>query len=130
MDQQLGKEYKLCNKQLIDALFTSGRSQKQYPLVAKYNVQELRSNAAFQIVISAPKKTFRTAIQRNRMKRICREAVRKNKKVLESYLNDQNQQLGIFLLYTGKEEILPAKLEQKTKTLFQKIIDDLQLNYA
>ena len=64
------------------------------------------------------------------MKRICREAVRKNKTELESYLNDHNQQLGIFLLYTGKEEILPAKLEQKTKALFQKIIDDLQQNYA
>jgi ribonuclease P protein component len=130
MNQQLGKEYKLCNKKLIDALFESGRSQKQYPLVAKYDLQQLRSKTAFQIVIAAPKRTFKTAIQRNRVKRICREAVRKNKKELESYLDDQNKQIGIFLLYTGKEEILPAKLEQKTNALFQKIIDDLQQNYA
>lgn len=56
--------------------------------------------------------------------------MRKNKSELESYLNEQNQQLGIFLLYTGKEEIEPAKLEQKTAALFRKIIDDLQQNYA
>ncbi|PWL32912.1 MAG: hypothetical protein DCO96_00745 [Fluviicola sp. XM-24bin1] len=130
MNQQLGKEYKLCNKQLIDALFDSGRSQKQYPLIAKYDVQELKSNTPFQIVIAAPKRTFKTAIQRNRVKRICREAVRKNKMELESYLLEQNQQLGIFLLYTGKEEVGALKLEQKTKALFQKIIDDLQQNYA
>mmetsp|Transcript_10047 Transcript_10047/g.11680 ORF Transcript_10047/g.11680 Transcript_10047/m.11680 type:complete len:131 (-) Transcript_10047:388-780(-) len=130
MNQRLGKEYKLCNKRIIDALFDSGRSQKQYPLIAKYDLHDFKSNPTFQIVIAAPKRTFKTAIQRNRVKRICREAVRKNKTELESYLNDHNQQLGIFLLYTGKEEILPAKLEQKTKALFQKIIDDLQQNYA
>ncbi|MCR9170933.1 MAG: ribonuclease P protein component [bacterium] len=130
MNQQLGKEYKLCNKQLIDALFDGGRSQKQYPFIVKYAVQELKSNTPFQMVIAAPKRTFKTAVQRNRIKRICREAVRKNKTELESFLNDQNRQLGIFLLYTGKEEILPAKLEQKTRVLFQKIIDDLQHNYA
>lgn len=130
MDQRFGKEYKLCNKQQIDALFASGRSQKQYPLVAKYDVQDLNSPAPFQIVIAAPKRTFKTAIQRNRIKRICREAVRKNKLELESYLKEQNRQLGIFLLYTGKEELISNKLEQKTAALFQKIIDDLQQNYA
>ena len=130
MNQQLGKEYKLCNKQLIDAIFAAGRSQKQYPLVAKYDVQDLKSSIPFQIVIAAPKRTFKTAVQRNRIKRICREAVRKNKVELETYLSDQKKQLGIFLLYTGNEEMVPAKLELKTKALFQKIIDDLQHNYA
>ena len=130
MNQQLGKEYKLCNKKQIDALFATGRSQKQYPLVAKYDIQSLNSTSPFQIVIAAPKRTFKTAIQRNRVKRICREAVRKNKSELESYLKEHNRQLGIFLLYTGKDELLSAKLEQKTATLFRKIIDDLQKNYA
>ncbi|XOV65955.1 MAG: ribonuclease P protein component [Fluviicola sp.] len=130
MDQHFGKNYKLCNKEHIDGLFATGRSQKQYPFVAKYDVQELKSTSPFQIVISAPKRTFKTAVSRNRVKRICREAVRKNKQELESYLKDQNKQLGIFLLYTGKEEILTEKLEQKVRTLFQKIIDDLQNNYA
>jgi len=130
MNQQFGKEYKLCNKQQIDALFAQGRAQKQYPLLVRYNLHSLNTTTSFQIVIAAPKRTFKTAIQRNRIKRICREAVRKNKSELESYLKEQNQQLGIFLLYTGKEEIEPAKLEQKTAALFRKIIDDLQQNYA
>jgi ribonuclease P protein component len=130
MEQSLGKEYKLCHKQQIDALFSSGSAQKQYPLIARYQVQDLTSRTSFQIVISAPKRTFKTAVQRNRIKRICKEAVRKNKSELETWLKEHNQQLGIFLLYTGKEEILPSKLEQKTQNLFQKIIDDLQQNYA
>jgi len=130
MKQTLGKAYKLCNKKHIDALFVSGSYQKQYPLVARYEVRPLHNNVPFQVVIAAPKRTFKTAIQRNRIKRICREAVRKNKSALETWLESHEHQLGIFLLYTGKEEMPLPKLEQKTKQLFQKIIDDLQQNYA
>lgn len=130
MEQSLGKSYKLCNKDQIDAIFASGQTQKQYPLVAKYDFIQKPGAPRFQIVIAAPKRTFRTAIKRNRIKRICREAVRKNKKELETWLNDNNSQLGIFLLYTGKEEVSVLKLSKKTQDLFQKIIDDLHTRYA
>ncbi|GAB5417436.1 MAG: hypothetical protein Crog4KO_30180 [Crocinitomicaceae bacterium] len=130
MNQSLGKEYKLCHKQHIDALFETGNAQKQYPLVARYQTFDFKGDIPFQIVISAPKRTYKTAVQRNRIKRICKEAVRKNKAELETWLQEHNRQLGIFLLYTGKEEMPAPKLERKTKVLFQKIIDDLQQNYA
>lgn len=130
MDQSFGKAYKLCNKRQIDELFVSGRSQKQYPLVAKYDRVTLTSEVPFQMVITAPKRTFKSAVQRNRIKRICREAVRKNKTELETWLKDHDYQLGIFLLYTGKEEMPLSKLERKTADLFRKIIDDLHNNYA
>jgi len=130
MNQTFGKEYKLCNKRQIDAIFASGKSQKAYPLIARYSCLTTNSNIPFQIVISAPKRTFRSAVQRNRIKRICREAVRNNKAELETWLRDRNFQLGIFLLYTGKEEIPFSKLERKTANLFRKIIDDLHKNYA
>lgn len=61
MNQQFGKEYKLCNKQQIDALFAEGRAQKQYPLLVRYNLHPLNSTTSFQIVIAAPKRTFKTA---------------------------------------------------------------------
>ena len=130
MSQSLGKAYKLCNKDQIDAIFAAGQTQKQYPLVAKYDIVQKSGAPLFQIVIAAPKRTFRTAIQRNRIKRICREAVRKNKAELETWLHENKCQLGIFLLYTGKEEIPILKLEKKTNDLFQKIINDLHTKYA
>lgn len=126
MDQKFGKAYKLCNKKQIDSIFESGKTQKQYPLIAKYTKLELHSDKNFQIVISAPKRTFRSAVKRNRIKRICHEAVRKNKHVLEDWLCTHPDQLGIFLLYTGKEEVSGVGLEQKTRQLFQKIIQDLE----
>lgn len=130
MNQTFGKSYKLCNKKQIDAIFESGSTQKQYPFIAKYKVLELQSDESFQMVISAPKRTFRSAVKRNRIKRICREAVRKNKHELEDWLKNHEYQLGIFLLYTGKEELDPSGLERKTQQLFQKIIQDLHATNA
>lgn len=125
MDQSFGKAYKLCNKKQIDSIFDSGRTQKQYPLIAKYKPMELSSEMPFQMVIAAPKRTFRSAVKRNRIKRICREAVRKNKYLLEDWLKTQECQVGIFLLYSGKEEIDVVGLERKAQRLFEKIINDL-----
>ncbi len=130
MDQSFGKPYKLCNKKQIDTIFATGRTQKQYPLIARYQSMELNSNMPFQMVISAPKKMFRSAVKRNRIKRICREAVRKNKTELETWLNEHHSQLGIFLLYTGKEELTHEGLERKTQQLFHKIIEDLHATNA
>ena len=130
MDQSFGKAYKLCNKKQIDSIFDSGRTQKQFPLIAKYKPLELSTEAPFQMVIAAPKRTFRSAVKRNRIKRICREAVRKNKHLLEDWLKNHNSQVGIFLLYTGKEEIDAAGLEQKTQKLLKKIIHDLDATNA
>lgn len=130
MDQSFGKAYKLCNKRQIDSIFETGRTQKQYPFIARYKPMELNSDKPFQMVISAPKKMFRSAVKRNRIKRICREAVRKNKTELESWLSENQAQLGIFLLYTGKEEMTHDGLERKTQQLFHKIIEDLHATNA
>lgn len=125
MNQSFGKAYKLCNKQQIDLLYSEGRTVKQYPILAKYVPLEFADAQPFQMVITAPKRTFRSAVQRNRIKRICREAVRKNKTILESWLGEHSYQLGIFLLYTGKEEVTASELEKKIQLLFKKIIDDI-----
>lgn len=130
MDQSFGKAYKLCNKKQIDSIFDSGRTQKQYPLIAKYKPLELSTETPFQMIIAAPKRTFRSAVKRNRIKRICREAVRKNKHLLEDWLKNHNSQVGFFLLYTGKEEIDVVELEQKIRKLFKKIIHDLDATNA
>lgn len=125
-----GKSYKLCNHQTIEGLFQFGRSVKKYPLIAKYKLQNAKHSSPLQFAITAPKRNFRNATDRNKIKRLCREAVRKNKRVLESWLDTQDSQLVIFLIFTGKEEMPLEKLERKTKALFEAIIDDIQSDYA
>ncbi|MDC0099829.1 MAG: ribonuclease P protein component [Crocinitomicaceae bacterium] len=128
MNHSFGKAYKLCSKKLIDEVFESGVTVKSYPLIAKYKKVELTNDAPFQMVISAPKRTFKNAFQRNRIKRLCKEAIRLNKQILEEPLNNKKLTLGICLIYSAKEELAIELLNRKTQKLFNKIIDDLDEN--
>ncbi|MEN9400819.1 MAG: hypothetical protein RL632_1922 [Bacteroidota bacterium] len=126
MNQSFGKEYKLCSKKLIDTIFKEGKSVKAFPLTLLYLIHENSRNVPFQLVISAPKKINRHAHDRNRMKRIVREAIRKNKFILEDFLTASNQQLAIFLVYTSKEEMTTEQLDKKTKKIFTQLTEKLQ----
>ena len=57
-DNSFGKDYKLCSKRVIDELFETGATLKQYPLRLLYIKEPVHfsKNTAFQIVISVPKK--------------------------------------------------------------------------
>lgn len=128
MNHSFGKAYKLCSKKLIDEIFESGVTVKSYPLIAKYKTVELKSDTSFQMMISAPKRTFKNAFQRNRIKRLCKEAVRMNKQILEVPLNIKKINLSVCLIYSTKEELTIELLNRKTQKLFNKIIDDLDEN--
>lgn len=121
----LGKKYKLCSKVVIDDLFESGKTVKSYPLIAITKTIEFEDKIPFKIVFSAPKRNFKKAVQRNRIKRICREAVRLNKSILESYLIENNKQLALFLVYSSKDELNSKQLEKKVIKLFNEIIKSL-----
>ncbi len=51
-------------------------------------------------------KNFKRAVDRNRVKRLAREAYRLQKKQLQEVTMQKKLQLNIFFIYTGKE--LPA----------------------
>ena len=121
----LGKRYKLCSKIMIEELFKSGTTIKSYPLIAIYNEVKFTDDTPFKIVFSAPKRTFRKAYQRNRIKRICKEAVRLNKSIIESYLTENNKQLALFLVYSSKDELNHVQLEKKIVKLFNELIKSL-----
>ncbi len=121
----LGKRYKLCSKVLIEDLFKTGTTIKSYPLIAIYNEVEFTDSSTFKIVFSAPKRTFRKAYQRNRIKRICKEAVRLNKAIIETYLTENNKQLALFLVYSSKDELNHVQLEKKVVKLFNQLIKSL-----
>lgn len=125
MNQSFGKAYKLCSKLLIDEIFSSGKMAKAYPFIIRYKTVELPTNTPFQVVISAPKRRFRHAFQRNRIKRVCREVLRKQKHILETPLREKGKQMGLFLIYTGKEELSSQELSHKCEVLFKKIIADI-----
>lgn len=126
MDQKFGKAYKLCSKRAIDSLFEEKNSVKQYPFVINYAPMQLPTAKTFQLVLSAPKRIFRKAHERNRIKRLMKETIRKKKGILEEYLAERGGQLALFLVYTSKDELEYRLLEQKMEQLLNKLVTELK----
>lgn len=122
MDERFGKEYKLCNKKVIASIFEKGKQEKAYPFVLRYIHADLKTNKKFQIVISVPKRTFKRAVDRNRIKRVIREAVRKKKYILEEAISEETQHFALFLIYTAQKEEPYQKITDKIETLFLRSI--------
>lgn len=96
------KEERLRSKKLIAELFGKGSSFNLYPLRFVYLKHPQPEATTPQILVSVSKKYFKKAVDRNRIKRLMREAYRQNKaklKLEEGYLI---KVLGI--IYIGKEK--------------------------
>lgn len=126
MDFSFGKEYKLCSKKKIDAVFESGKSIKQFPVVVKFLETEVPTEKPFQVVFAVPKRSFKKAVDRNRIKRLLREATRFEKHNFESYLEQKKIQMALFVIFTAKEEMELIQLQTKIKKAFVKIIEQLE----
>ena len=102
--QKLSKQERACGKKLTEALFcgANSRSFAAFPLRVVYLVQPLLQaenpeKAAAQMMVSVPKRKFKHAVDRNRVKRQLREAFRKNNPLLYDTL-PQGQQLTMRFL--------------------------------
>lgn len=94
---------RLKSKLVIDKLFAGGNgSFAVFPLRTVYmkveKEHEDMNSVAFppvSILISVPKKRFHNAVDRNRVKRLVREAYRRNKHILWDALADKDFTLAV-----------------------------------
>ena len=79
----LGKNERVSGRTLVQTLFTGGesRSMSYYPLRAIYCLVD--GEAPTRIMVSVPKRCFKRAVKRNRVKRQVKEAYRKQKHLLD-----------------------------------------------
>ena len=126
MNYSFGKEYKLCRKKLIDEIFTDLTSVKKFPFLMHYRLTEEPLEKHFQVVFSAPKRIFRNAVKRNRIKRVMREVFRHEKHILENFLAQEGKYLSLFLVYTSSEELNQEILSEKFRKLIHSLIDNLK----
>jgi ribonuclease P protein component len=122
VNEQFGKAYKLCSKKIIGQLFENGQKISVPTFFVRYDLTVLPSPAPFQLVIAVPKKKVKSAPARNRIKRLIREAIRKNKSNLEHVLLTSNQQLALFLIYQDSEKIDYPEVEHKIVLLLERLV--------
>ena len=108
--QTFTKAERLCSKVLIDKLVEKGNSFQSFPFkITWLETQEIIMPA--QIMISVPKRIFKRAVDRNKLKRRTREAYRKNKMILYDHLN--NKKILFMLIYTAKTIADYKEIEEK-----------------
>lgn len=104
------KREHIVSTRLIETLFGSGSiSMAAYPLRAVYQtIPRERTGVPVQVIISVPKKRFKHAVDRNRVKRQVREAYRHYKQLLfEVIPADQSLLLGFVWI---SDELAPSAL--------------------
>jgi ribonuclease P protein component len=113
----LSKDQKLKSKKQIDALFVQGKQFLVFPIKVVYASQP--NNSGVQIGVSASKRYFKKAVDRNRIKRLLREAYRLQQHIILPVAEQQNIQ--VFFLYIDK--VLPTQqvLHKKMKLVLQKL---------
>lgn len=96
-----GKKEKLKSRKQIEALFLNGKSFAAFPLRITYQFIP-SEESSLQAGVTAGKKYFKKAVDRNRIKRLIREAYRLQKNELTEVLKQKKLRGFLFFMYTDK----------------------------
>lgn len=115
------KSEKLTNHRVIARLFEGqGTAYLAYPVRAVWTTQP-EAEAPVQVLISVSKRRFKKATDRNRIKRLMREAWRLHKQ--QFYQQAEAAQcppIAILLMYVGKETLPYREVEAGIKKAIRK----------
>jgi ribonuclease P protein component len=109
------KKEKLKNQKLIEKLFLEGKSISVFPLRMIYLQTTFEDGSKLKTGVSVSKRNFKKAVDRNRIKRLLREAYRLNR---PEYFNNITTSYALMILYIGKDATDFDTVNSKLKLLF------------
>ncbi len=125
----LGKKERIASKRLVDSLFKGGesRSMSCYPLRAVYALVPLTDDGSqVKMMVSVPKRHFKRAVKRNRVKRQVRECYRKQKHLIYPPMAHHPQQtLAIAFIWLSDQLFDSKHIESRVSTLLNRIKEAL-----
>ena len=120
MQQTFKKQEKLKKSKLISQLFAEGKNVIEFPIKLVYLPVEHEAPFKIQAGVSVPKRNFKRAVDRNRIKRLLREAYRKNKHHI--YAAEHTKKHIFMFIYLGKKEIEYKLMKEKMILILQKFL--------
>lgn len=107
LDKKFGysKKQKLKSRKAIGQLFANGKVINATPVKMLWHFSEGHkpNGSSLKASVSASKRFFKKAVQRNRIKRLMREAWRLQKTSLEAAVGSSNLSIDVMLIYIGSE---------------------------
>ncbi len=116
----LKKDDRLKSRKAIEVIFANAKSFSNFPFRVLWLVVE--NEIGLKAGFSASTKNFKKATDRNKIKRLMREAYRLQKNDLTFQLETNNKGLDLFFIYTGKEVPKYNLVYEKMDTVLKRII--------
>jgi len=115
----------LKSKKLIEQLFEGGSKLKSRPLVVRYLEASLPEAVPCQAMVSVSKRSFKRAVDRNRIKRLMRENWRLQKQPVLETLDAQQKQWAIVFIFVGKEMPTFEEMQKSMTTVVEQLTNAL-----
>jgi ribonuclease P protein component len=131
------KADKLKSRKQTQHLFSTGKAINVFPIRLIYTIEPIPTTAdnltltsILQAGVGAPSRTFRKAVQRNRVKRLLREAYRLEKPnfIIQAALNNTEinpKRINLFFLYTDALVITKVEIQEKIKEILSILVTKL-----
>ena len=121
----LSKNESLKSKTLIRLLFSSKTSNFLYPFKTLYRVLGSEEPVRAQMLISVGKRKIKTAVDRNHIKRLFREAYRLNRQPLMTLLEEKDINIAIAFVYVGDKNPDYQFIEERIIKSIDALVDNI-----
>lgn len=118
------KKERLKNKIEIESLFSEGNRFFEYPFNVIWKLDS-NSDYTLKMAVSVPKKKIPNATDRNKIKRLVREAFRINKTIIQQPLEAKNVKLHLMLVYSQSSIISMSEIEDKISVTLQRLAEQI-----
>lgn len=122
--QAWGKKEKLKSRKQIGRLFSEGKRINVFPFLVYYLVE--KGNAGLVAGFGVSSRNFKKAVDRNRIKRLGREAYRLSKSTLLEVPGVRELNLSVFFIYTARELPMFGDLKEKMEAIMKRLEKECQ----
>ncbi|MCL2131416.1 MAG: ribonuclease P protein component [Lentimicrobiaceae bacterium] len=118
-EKGFSKQERICKRNDFNFLLSDGESFFSYPFRCVFYGKKAEESLV-RIAVSVSKKKFKLAADRNRIKRLIREAYRLEKQHLYNLLQEQPTALDMLIIYTEKKILDHKQIKNGMQILLKK----------